>query len=123
MPNQTAKTVLIVEDDYTSRVLFREYLEDKNLVVEFAKTGQDALDFFQSHSEPDLIFIDILLPDINGIELAKRLISLYPTISIVAQTAYANLNLEEQCSRVGMKGYITKPLNFNDVEMVLNNFL
>ncbi len=114
------KTILIVEDDKISSTLFREMLKKSGAKLSFVKSAKETFDFFDNHPIPNLIFMDIRLPDINGLEIAKDLVNRYPDIVIVAQTAFANQDLEYDCFNAGMKAFITKPISKADIERVLN---
>jgi len=65
-----AKTVLVVEDDFFIRDLYRIALEKKGNKVVTATTGQEAIEAFNL-AAPDVVLLDIMLPDFNGIEVLK----------------------------------------------------
>jgi DNA-binding response OmpR family regulator len=67
-----AKTVLVVEDDFFIRDLYRIALEKKGNKVVTATTGQEAIDAFNT-LDPDVVLLDIMLPDFNGIEVLKHI--------------------------------------------------
>lgn len=115
-----SKNILVVEDDNTNRLLLKQMLKNKDISIMFAKTGAEALTFFESHPKPNIVLMDIRLPDINGIELSKIILEKHPNVSIIAQTAFATPEVEEECRKVGMKEFITKPLNAQLLERVLN---
>jgi two-component system CheB/CheR fusion protein len=115
------KSILIVEDDNISRALFKEMLKNTGITLHFVQTGKETLEFFENNPVPNLVFMDIRLPDINGLEVSKLLFKKYPSVTIVAQTAFANQNWEENCLKAGMKAFITKPISSNDLERVLDD--
>ena len=117
------KLILVVEDDSVSRALLLEVLKKKDVDHHFAKSGEDARDFIANHGAPHIVLMDIRLPDISGIDLTKEILSQYPEVIIIAQTAFANMSMEENCMRAGMKAFLTKPLNRSLVESVLDSFL
>lgn len=106
----SGKTILIVEDDNITRTLYREILKHTGAIVELVKSGYEAYEFFRTNPVPDIVLMDIRLPDVNGLEIARKLLYDYPQLIIVAQTAFANSNMEDECINVGMKGFITKPI-------------
>ncbi|PKP40429.1 MAG: response regulator [Bacteroidetes bacterium HGW-Bacteroidetes-12] len=114
------KTILVVEDDTTNRTLLKEILKNKGIDIQFAKTGEEALIFFENNKIPNLVLMDIRLPDISGIDLTKQILTKYPDALIVAQTAFATPDVEEECYSIGMKAFITKPLNTQIIERILD---
>ncbi len=117
------KVILVVEDDGIGRTLLKEMLKNKGIEIHFAKNGQEAIAFFSKNPVPNIVLMDIRLPDTTGIELTKILIREYPHINIVAQTAYATPEVEEECYSIGMKAFLTKPLRASAVERVLEKLL
>ena len=115
------KSILVVEDDNISRTLLKEIFRNTSVAVDFVKSGTEAITYFDEKAAPNLVLMDIRLPDIDGIELTKRLISKYPELVVVAQTAFANIHMEEKCMQAGMKAFLTKPINTNEVERVLKS--
>jgi len=81
--------ILIVDDNNLFRKTFKESLHSQfpSLIISEAKTGEEALQTIPSF-HPDLIFMDIQLPDTNGLELTRRIKGLYPDIKIVVLTSY-----------------------------------
>lgn len=120
---ESKKSILIVEDDGIGRTLLKEMLKNKGIDLHYARNGQEALDFFKNNPVPSIVLMDIRLPDTTGVEITKHLISDYPEIIIVAQTAYATPEVEEECYSIGMKAFLTKPLRALAVERVLEKFL
>jgi CheY-like chemotaxis protein len=116
-------TILIVEDDKISQALLREVLKGKDYILQFAKNGQETIDYLNNNSLPRIILMDIRLPDINGIDLSKQILDRFPNIIIIAQTAFANMNIEKQCFSAGMKGFVTKPLNTVELQKIIQSFL
>ena len=81
--------ILIVDDNSLFRKVFREgiHAQCPCLIISEAKNGEEALQKIPTFL-PDLIFMDIQLPDINGLELTRRIKGLYPDIKIVVVTSY-----------------------------------
>ncbi len=117
--NFSGKTILVVEDDTVSRMYLRELLAPTQALVEFVRTGNEALDYFKTNSSPHIILMDIKLPDIDGMTLSQILLEKDPTLNIIAQTAFANEEINQQCMAMGMKAYLTKPLRNDDLMKAL----
>lgn len=114
------KTILVVEDDNISRALYREVFKNKGINMQFMKTGSEALEYFENNPAPDLVLMDIRLPDINGLDVSKQILAKHPDVKIVAQTAFAHQNMEEACFAVGMIGFLNKPISNYSIQKILD---
>ena len=104
--------ILVVEDDSVSRLYFRQILANHAAQLFFAETGKEALDYFESHN-PDVILMDIGLPDIDGLEIVRRIRKINKKVIIIAQTAFAMPDDKEKALEAGCNDFITKPLKID----------
>jgi len=79
--------LLIVDDDTNIQRLYKEELEEEGYNVVIAGTGKEALEMFESE-HPDIVTLDILMPDIDGISLLRKMKEQRPNIPIIMSTAY-----------------------------------
>lgn len=80
--------ILVVDDDMIIRLVLKKYFTVKNFSVEVSENGKDALDIFVKNQETyDLIITDIMMPIMDGIELAENIKTLNPKVPIIAITA------------------------------------
>jgi DNA-binding response OmpR family regulator len=79
--------ILIVDDDQNILRLYKEELEDEGYNIVTASNGQEAIERFESE-DPDLVTLDILLPDIDGIKLLRQMKEKKPRLPIIMSTAY-----------------------------------
>lgn len=101
---------LIIEDDYLVSEMIRGTLEELDLdVIGEASSGQEGVEFAQK-LDPDVILMDIQMPDMDGIEASRRIQASCPT-PIVVLTAYETQELVEQASEAGVGAYLVKPPN------------
>ena len=106
------KTALIIEDNDNNLALIRFILEHAGYKTRFAMTGlegvQQALTF-----PPDFIILDIQLPDINGLEVLKRIRAhaVGATVPIIAMTSYAMAGDKQRLLAEGCTAYIEKPID------------
>lgn len=118
--------ILLVEDELLVQKVHRFMLEKIGCEVELATNGFEALR--KIDQTYDLIFMDIGLPDITGLDVTRQIRSLETQIGqqripIVALTAY-NLDEFQEASRAaGIDQLIAKPLKISDFEKLLNNYL
>ena len=109
--------VLIVDDEPLIRMDLREMLEESLIyrVIAEAKDGNEAITAV-SKSEPDIIFMDIRMPNLDGIAAAQAIQEkASKRIPIVMLTAYSQTDLIEQASQAGVFAYLTKPLRKADL--------
>jgi two-component system cell cycle response regulator DivK len=106
------KTVLIVEDNELNMKLFRDLLEIHGYQTLEARTGPEALECLKEN-RPDLILMDIQLPEVSGLEVTREIKS-SPELSdipVIAVTAFAMKGDEERIRQGGCEDYIAKPIS------------
>ena len=121
MPN---KRILLVEDDFMNMRLAQHVLETEGYTVVKAATGQEALKQIES-TPPDLILMDLQLPDIDGMALVRILREKAMTrdTTILALTAYAMKGDRERILQIGCNGYIAKPINVQEFINTVRRYL
>ena len=109
--NETPKTVLVVEDNDQSRMLFRELLKAKGYNVLEASTGGEGWRIARERN-PKIILMDIGLPDISGLEVIKKLKldETLRTIPILAVTIHSTESDQKSYLAEGCAGHIAKPI-------------
>ena len=124
MPLPISKTIMVVEDNELNMLLASDFLRSKGFTVAEAMDGESALEMIKEDA-PDLILMDIQMPGIDGLEVAKRLKAAPATkrIPIIAMTALAMKGDEELCLRRGCDGYLKKPINLKEMLEVVNSHL
>ncbi len=107
-----SKTVLIVEDNELNMKLFHDLLDAHGYRILQTRNGREALDLAQKN-RPDLILMDIQLPEISGLEVTKWLKEddALRNIPVVAVTAFAMKGDEERIREGGCEAYIAKPIS------------
>ena len=107
-----SKKVLIVEDNELNMKLFHDLLESQGYEVLETREGLQALALARQH-RPDLILMDIQLPEISGLEVTKWLKDdeELSHIPVVAVTAFAMKGDEERIRQGGCEAYISKPIS------------
>jgi len=114
-------TILVVDDENGVRQSFNMVLKDKYHVL-LAETGQEAMDIFRKNSV-DLILLDILLPDIDGLDLLSKLVETDPNTEIIMVTAVNEIQSAVKAIKLGAYEYIIKPFVVDDVLTVINRAL
>ncbi len=118
------KTVLIVEDNELNMKLFHDLLEAHGYETLQTRDGIDALKIAREH-KPDLILMDIQLPEVSGLEVAKWIKEddELKSIPIVAVTAFAMKGDEENIKQGGCEAYIAKPISVARFLETVEHFL
>jgi len=111
----TGPQVLVVEDNERNMKLFRDVLESYGYRTLEATTGERAVELVVEHC-PDLVLMDIQLPDIDGVEALGRLRAEERTASVpvLALTAQAMDGDRERFLAAGFDGYLSKPVDISD---------
>ena len=118
------KTVLIVEDNELNMKLFRDLLEAHGYQTSGTSSGVEALDIVRK-TRPDLILMDIQLPQVSGLEVT-RWIKDDPdlrSIPVVAVTAFAMKGDEERIREGGCEAYLSKPISVGKFIETIRHFL
>jgi two-component system cell cycle response regulator DivK len=107
-----AKTVLVVEDNELNMKLFHDLLEAHGYNIIQTRNGLEALDLARAH-RPDLILMDIQLPEVSGLEVTKWIKEdeALRVIPIIAVTAFAMKGDEERIRQGGCEAYLSKPIS------------
>lgn len=122
-PNLSDKTILIVEDIQSNYLLLSKMLEETKCKLLHSKTGEEAIEMFNANPDVNLIFMDLRLTDMDGIEITRKIRLSNSKVIIVAQTAYCsgvkvNLSIEAGCN-----DFITKPISRLDLFNILRKYL
>ncbi|KAB2871497.1 MAG: response regulator [Bacteroidales bacterium] len=122
-PELKDKTILIVEDIQSNFLLLAKMLEETGCKIIHSKTGEDAIKTFNSTPNIDLVFMDLRLADMDGIEITREIRMNNSSVIIIAQTAYSsgvkvNLSIEAGCN-----DFITKPISRLDLFNTLRKYL
>jgi len=119
-----AKTILIVEDNELNLKLFHDLLEAQGYATLQTKDGLEALKLARDH-RPDLILMDIQLPEVSGLEVTKWLKEdrELAAIPVIAVTAFAMKGDEEKIREGGCEAYIAKPISVAHFLETVSSFL
>jgi two-component system cell cycle response regulator DivK len=119
------KKILIVEDNELNMKLFHDLLEVHGYATVQTKDGREAMDLAREH-RPDLILMDIQLPEVSGLEVTRwiKADEELRDIPVIAVTAFAMKGDEEKIRSGGCEAYIAKPISISTfletIEKVIN---
>lgn len=115
-------TCLLVEDDPINRQVAFHFLNKIGLVVDTAEDGLEALNKFSLNSY-DIVFMDCVLPEIDGYETTRRIREKNQIVPIIAMTSNALQSDKEQCAKAGMNDHIAKPFTLDILKETLKKHL
>jgi two-component system cell cycle response regulator DivK len=124
MASGGTKTVLVVEDNELNMKLFHDLLEAHGYGILQTKDGMEALQIARDH-KPDLILMDIQLPEVSGLEVTKWIKEddNLKSIPVIAVTAFAMKGDEEKIREGGCEAYIAKPISVANFLQTVQKFL
>jgi PAS domain S-box-containing protein len=112
------KRILLVDDNRTNLTVARLLLKRLGLEVEIATSGQDALEMLATKI-PDVVFLDLQMPEMDGFETARELLSHAPGTYIIAMTAAATTEDRTASAEAGMRDFVPKPIKEADLSRAL----
>jgi two-component system response regulator AtoC len=113
MPN--VKRVLVIDDEPSIRESLEMFLTEKGLLVSTAATGSEGLELWQKHN-PQVIILDIKLPDISGLDILKKITAKDPDVKVIMITAHHDMESTIKAMRRGAYDYIHKPLDVDELD-------
>ncbi|HOA96235.1 response regulator [Acetivibrio saccincola] len=117
--------VMIVDDERPSRNILKNILkniiEKENLGVEVAGEASGSIEAINTIDviKPDIVFVDIRMPFMDGIEFSKIAIKRYPDLKIIIISAFSDFEYARECIRIGVCEYLLKPINSKEIRKTL----
>ena len=114
--------ILVVDDEKDVEILFRQKfrreVKNKSLELEFAFSGQEALQLLEKSDPPRVVYIfsDINMPGMTGLELLDKVKSRYPHMKVSMISAYGDKANYDKAISSGAKEFFTKPINFESLK-------
>ena len=110
--------ILVVEDDLNTLEGLSEILVDEGFDVEKAKNGREAMAQIKELNF-DLMLIDYLLPDKDGLEISEKILKENPEIKIIMMTAFGSVKNAVHAMKLGITDYLTKPIDLDELLLVM----
>ncbi len=111
--------ILVVDDDKNIQRLYRDELEDEGYEVYTAGTGEDALSIFE-REDIDLVTLDIRMPDIDGIQLLRKMKEKKPRLPIIMSTAY---DYRDDFAVWASEAYIVKSSDLDELKKTIKKLI
>ena len=113
----SGKTVLIVDDERTLGRAIKAFLEASGYEAELVQSAEQALEMLE-RLRPDVVFTDVKLPGLSGIELLKRVREFDPAIAVVVMTAFGTIEGAVEAVKLGAFDYVKKPLDLEELKLL-----
>ena len=110
--------ILITDDESSQRSILRGYLEQSGYKVLEAASGSEAINIIEGNLI-DIVLSDFKMPDLDGLELLKKIKTLNPEISVVIITAFGTIENAVIAMKEGAYDYLTKPIDLDELEIVI----
>ena len=115
-------SVLVVDDEVLLAEQVAQFLGDCGHVVRSAATGAEALEAF-AEGAPDLVLLDLRLPDADGLDLLEAFHEADPGVSVVLMTAYGTVPDAVRAMRLGAADYVQKPLDLDELQLLVDRLV
>ena len=115
-------SALLVEDSVSIGAIYTTYLRNEGANVTYVKSGREAL-LELTRWQPDLLILDIQLPDMSGMDILMTVQQRHPDISVIMITAHASIDLAVDAMRAGAFDFLVKPFDAKRLSITLRNAL
>ena len=119
---QQGLTVLVVDDDSTSRMLLKGVLSGLKVTVLVAENGREALEMVEEMSDIGIVLMDMKMPVMNGYEATERIKKIRPELPVIAQTAFASPSEKKVAREAGCDAVLAKPINMNELIVEIQRY-
>ncbi len=118
-------TILIAEDEIVNFLYLKEILtlSYPHIKIIHAPNGKEAVDILQNNKNIDLVFMDLKMPVMDGLEATTIIKKHYPNVPVIAQTAYSGQEEKEMAMNSGCDDFITKPLNDEKIIHMVSKYI
>ncbi|KAA9004636.1 response regulator [Paenibacillus spiritus] len=114
--------VLIVDDQNGIRILLMEVFNSDGYSTYQAANGKAALDIVRAEA-PDLVLLDMKIPGMDGLEILKHIKAINPEIKVIMMTAYGELDMIKEATKLGALMHFTKPFDIDEMRVAVNMHL
>ena len=122
METQTKSVILLVDDQDTIRFFLEKTLTQEGYETVTAKTGGEAVEKARQVM-PDLVLLDLKLPDMDGLEVLRQIKEIFPEICIVMITAFGDIETAVSAMKAGAYDFVSKPINLDQLLMAIRKGL
>jgi CheY-like chemotaxis protein len=111
--------VLVVDDDPEVRLVLVEFLSNRGYDVTAASGGAEAVAIIET-TKPDLVLLDVAMPDMDGLETLKRIVAIEPALAVIMVTANADIGMTSKLLGLGAVDYVPKPFDLDYLDQAVS---
>jgi CheY-like chemotaxis protein len=115
----SAGKVLVVDDEPEVRQVLQEFLASRGYDVSVAGGGLEALALVES-VKPDLVLLDVAMPDIDGVETLRQIVEMQPSLPVIMVTANADIGVTSKLLALGAVDYVPKPFDLDYLDQAVS---
>ncbi|MDH5381035.1 MAG: response regulator [Cyclobacteriaceae bacterium] len=116
------KNILIIDDSMFQRKMLTDALIEMGYEVSQAENGAKGIEIFKE-LKPDCVVTDLLMPDMSGQEVIKKIKEITPNQKMLVISADIQLSIKNECIALGIAGFLNKPFNKVELKNILENLL
>src|SRR3970282_134818 len=111
--------ILVVDDDPEVRMATRDFLSSKGYEVVVAEGGREALRLLDA-SPPDVVLLDVAMPDLDGMETLKRIVATHPTMPVIMVTANPDIEITSKVLQLGPAHCVPNPFALDYLDQAIS---
>jgi CheY-like chemotaxis protein len=111
--------VLVVDDEPEVRLVLFEFLSSRGYDVTAASGGAEAVALVET-IKPDLVLLDVAMPDMDGVETLKRIVAIEPALAVIMVTANADIGITSKLLALGAVDYVPKPFDLDYLDQAVS---
>ena len=111
--------VLVVDDEPEVRLVLIEFLSSRGYDVTAASGGAEAVAIVET-MKPDLVLLDVAMPDMDGLETLKRIVAIEPALAVIMVTANADIGITSKLLALGAVDYVPKPFDLDYLDQAVS---
>lgn len=116
------KRILLVEDEQSLRLVMKFQLCEAGYETMMAENGLQGYELFTEH-QPDLVITDLAMPEMDGLELIRRIKAISPEAPVILITAHGEVQTAVAAMKLGAEDYLTKPINWDELSILIERAL
>ncbi len=116
------RSLLVVDDEKLVRWTLEHMMEPDNYRIVSAENGKEAISILE-HVHIDLIITDLVMPEVNGIDVAHRAKEIQPDVKVIMMTAHGSNLDKEKARKAGVSCFIEKPFQVHEVRAIVSRML
>ena len=114
-------SILVVDDEIVIRALLVDILTEEGYAVETAGSARDAINLLEQENNFVILFTDIMMPEMDGIELIREARRITPTVIPIVMTGFATLETARAAVKEGAYDYVLKPFSLSEIKLAVSN--